>query len=295
MIFIGIDPSSAFVGLAIAQILGDGGIAIQRLKGVRCFAGDPIRSVRERVLPEIRMGVCGVPDVPLIAEALQGVLAAFVEKAPAKARGDTNHGPQASIGDAIGFVGGLSVAELLVGGVTIERVEPSPWRNSMLIWAARNGLVRVAPKRSHRRELVPEDVGRSAIRGRLTRGMNSRGVDCYWLRYHGCEHVQDVPVADGTVGLNRSRTCMACRVPVMDDAQWVRDQWKALACEIVCHFWPLEYAELVVDAKSRARTERPDHQIAGVADACEAMGVLLHAVLEHESSASSLSSKPSAL
>lgn len=59
----------------------------------------------------------------------------------------------------------------------------------------------------------------------------------------------------------------------------VRDAWKAAACAFVAHAYPQPYKRLVDDARSRARTAKHDWELAGVPDACEAVGIAIHGLM----------------
>lgn len=56
----------------------------------------------------------------------------------------------------------------------------------------------------------------------------------------------------------------------------VRDAWKATACTYVGHAFPTAFQALVDDARARARTATHAWQLAGVPDACEAVGIALY-------------------
>jgi hypothetical protein len=60
----------------------------------------------------------------------------------------------------------------------------------------------------------------------------------------------------------------------------VRNAWKAAACAFVAHAYPEPYAALVADARSRARTAKHDWELMGVPDACEAVGIALHGLVD---------------
>lgn len=60
----------------------------------------------------------------------------------------------------------------------------------------------------------------------------------------------------------------------------VRNAWKAAACAFVAHAYPEPYKELVADARSRARTAKHDWELAGVPDACEAVGIAVYGLLD---------------
>ena len=75
---------------------------------------------------------------------------------------------------------------------------------------------------------------------------------------------------------DQCRTCSSKPLPGGAD---VRDAWKAVVCEIVSKLWPGHYRELVDDARSRARTPKKDHELMGVSDACDAVGIGVHVLV----------------
>lgn len=253
--YIGCDPASDYVGLGIEQ--PDGKMEMHRRRMGKDLEG----SVQRRVWPLLQE-VAGRVDGGGVVLAL--------ERPPPTARTDTRHGHQAAIGYPIGYVSGLIAARAIQLGFEVVRVNVSPWRDSMLIDAARRGLVLDRPGRKRRRKALG---AKSPVR-RIDRGAHGeRSV--LWV---GCEHSYRLtPDADLLPQINHlveAGGCPECRRPATPDE--VRDQWKRVACQWAKHRWPDSYRRLVVEARRSARTDRPDHQLAGVPDACEAAGVAHH-------------------
>jgi Tfp pilus assembly protein PilV len=69
-----------------------------------------------------------------------------------------------------------------------------------------------------------------------------------------------------------------------------RDEWKRLACALVLAKWPEAYEAMAAPCRARARTAKPDHQIEGVSDACEAACIAFH-VLRTSGQLSAVSSQ----
>lgn len=246
-----IDPSSTYTGIAKRS-----GEDVQ-LYRVRMHPGEPERSYRERISPVLlEIPICRPEHV-------------LVEEVPDNARKDVGRsGQQAVIGRSVAYVAGLTVAGYLDRGVRVTRVQPSEWRESMLIWAARRGQLLEKPRRSQR-VIPPEQVGRN----RVTTTQRI-GAGLFRLTFE-CGHSAEVEYA----ALGETRDCKACIVRperTMDDAEWVRDEWKRIACAVVERHFPEPYAQLVAEARASARGPKPDHRLEGVSDACEALCIGLH-------------------
>tara|TARA_R110000824_G_scaffold54028_1_gene149041 strand:+ start:7101 stop:7898 length:798 start_codon:yes stop_codon:yes gene_type:complete len=258
MIF-GVDPSGSYVGLASvvdAEVTG--------LRSVRCFTGEPERSYWDRIRPAI---------LEMVGDEAVAVWA--IEKPPPTAKSSANHGHQAVIGYSVGYISGMIACGSRPWG-RVERVEVSPWRASMLIWAARRGLLLSKPPKS------PPIV--SAARKIQPYTVERYGGTCLAVVWTGCGHqlVFETFTAMQS-SLMHWAGCPQCAVVArrgapssMTPDEWRRDEWKRMACQVVEKFWPDLYVALVEDAKSRAKTIKPDHRLAGVADACEAACIALH-------------------
>ena len=107
------------------------------------FAGDVERSVRERVIPALLDAAGAIPESP--ARTQDGVSLSYEEKRtllrnagtplwleepPDFSRSDVNHGSEARIGYAEGWLSGLVAGQM---GLPTRRVTVSEWRATMLI------------------------------------------------------------------------------------------------------------------------------------------------------------------
>lgn len=297
-----IDPGNKYTGIACASWTdpsGDplgAGIELAALDGVTMFAGDVERAVRERVVPGLldMVGTIPVQEKPATTylehfdlldaeqqrETLLRVLRSsgtplWFEEPPDFSRSDVHHGSEARIGYAEGWLSGLVAGQM---GLTTHRVTVSAWRATMIATCGKRGLYVTAPSRRTAPTALAMAAQRSTVTGRPGGG--------FVRTFTECEHTQSfASFAD----LKRSTgTCAACAVPTkaIDPADWVRDEWKRIACQGIQRFWPELYAPLVATARGRRRpksgatapTEIPDHQVTGVPDACEAAWIAVHAL-----------------
>lgn len=239
---VGVDPSNSWVGLARAD-----GERLAELVAVRCFPGEPERTVHERIRPWMPRDPRGWSLV--------------LEEPPPASR--ANHGRQAPIGYAVGYMSGLIAAGWPPRAVS--KVQVSAWRDAMIVLAARRGLLLEKPTRR------PKPKGLKGRMGKLRRAQGRPGLVVTWL---GCDHEQ-VFESLSALQANTPPACPDCAGVVveadgMDDHEWRRDEWKRIACHGIAELWPGLYQPVVDDARSRARSNRPDHRLEGVADACEA-------------------------
>lgn len=253
---VGIDHSNRYTGLACVRPAERLEERLVGFTSIVMFAGDVERSILERIRP-----------------ALDGWLVAgsqiWVEEAPPTARADVEHGHQGAIGFAQGWLAGAIVGRYL-GTHAVHRVGPGRWRPTMLVEAARAGFLLEEPRR-----------GRSSpTASRVQRFKVERDGTGFVRIWNGCDHRE--PFANfASLQMASATSCPMCaagvRVPRgTSEADAIRDAWKEAACRFVGRFWPTQYNELVRVARARASTSPPDHQVAGVADACEAVGIALH-------------------
>lgn len=193
----------------------------------------------------------------------------IIERVPPAARADTGHGWQAAIGDSTGWIGGLVGGMLLANDYDRHpsRVRPGPWRASMLLLSTKWGHHLMRPKERLALSKTPDTVG-------TVKRADGGGFNLEW---QDCDHVW---FANDLATLQRKPdTCPECGDRTRSRADRIRDAWKETAVEFVHTFWPEPLRELVEAARSRARKKsKPMHQLAGVADACEAVGVACHAL-----------------
>lgn len=260
-VVLGIDQSNTATGLACVRAHPD------PRKRVHAFLAHPmldgeegvVRSVTERVWPTLRGWLGENP----------GPAHVWVELAPPTMRADVNHGAQAAIGFAQGWLGGLIAGGLLEGGCDVHLAPVSDWRATMLRTAIEIGCPLSPPRRG--REDAPDA---NPERFRVASG----GGTSFVRTWTGCGHEERLR---DFAELNEAQTtrCPACRGsrPTMSSAEAVRDAWKAIACLFVRALAPTGYGQLVAQARGRARKkDAPDHHLVGVADACEAVGIALH-------------------
>lgn len=297
-----VDPGNKYTGIACAywadppgDPLGTG-MALAALDGVTMFSGDVERSVRERVVPRLldMVGTIPVQEKPATTylehfdlldpgqqrETFSRVLRSsgtplWFEEPPDFSRSDVHHGSEARIGYAEGWLSGLVAGQV---GLPTHRVTVSAWRATMIATCGKRGLYVTAPSRRTAPTALAMAAQRSTVTGRPGGGFTRTFTDC--------GHAQSFA---SFVDLKRSTgTCATCAVPVktVDPADWVRDEWKRIACQGIQRSWPDLYAPLVATARGRRRakpgeaapTEIPDHQVAGIADACEAAWIAVHAL-----------------
>lgn len=258
--FVGIDQSNSYTGIAIAPSAWAGGL--QSLGFVIMYQGDVERSYRERILPAL-------PDQ---------VHAIGIEKSAGVARSDTNHGKQAVIGEALGWLGGLIASPYVARGIPVLRPEPGEWRQSLRLYAAEKG--ELLPEVTRAQVVAQAEIANAPKPDRLgdltrTFVTTVKGAKIVFTsKWSRCGHpwsgslaeLQDVPAA-----------CPRCAKGTrIDPAALVRDAWKKWSCDAARRLFPDSYEELVSGARARARTDKPDHQLGGVSDACDAAGVLIH-------------------
>lgn len=186
-------------------------------------------------------------------------------------RADVHHGAQAEIGFAQGWLGGLVAGRLHAIGAAVHLAPVQDWRDHMLEVAAEIGAPMVAPRRG-RAALGPETAVERFRLGSEPGGAITRT----WLP---CAHQERFPDY-GMLARAQTVRCPLCpraARPKASAAESVRDAWKATACRFVEQLALGAYMELVADARSRARAaDMPDHQLVGVSDACEAVGIALY-------------------
>lgn len=270
MVVVGIDPSNAHTGLASVRAAVAFRDRLVDARAVTMLGGDDgvIRSVVERLHPVLDGWL------PREGVALARGARIYVEQAPPTARKDTGHGAQAEIGFAQGWLAG-AITSPWFGRCPVRRVGPSPWRAYMLVEAAREGLLLPEPGRKNVVTVAPGQVQRFTV---------SRDGVAYDRTWAGCGHQEHFETF-GALHAAQAARCPGCEKGVapargQSEAEAVREAWKATACRFVAHFWPGIYEALCAPARERAHTNPPDHRLAGVSDACEAVGVALFGLSE---------------
>jgi hypothetical protein len=263
-VVISIDPGNAYTGMAM---LVQGYPEEARMARVCMYDGDPVRSVRERVGPMLcnwimvarHMG-CACPVV-------------LIERCPPTARKDANHGKQAQIGFALGWLSGLIAGYLMVAtmnAIRIELVDVAEWRKGLsddpLFMRKAQPEVVVMPK-TQRFE------------------MQRNGNGGYIRVWSGCGHREVLPRWADIQHLAPPVKCPACETATGDRAKIVRDEWKERACAYVSRAYP-ELLEAVVEEarKTAINKDKPVHELAGVADASEALCIARYGVKKYSDS-----------
>lgn len=260
---VGVDPSAEYTGLAVVRPGPGDRVELVDLTFAIMLARNATRSVVERIHPW------------LDARAFPGA-AIWLERPPPTARSDAGHGAQAAIGDSIGWVGGL-IAGRYVATCRVHRVLPTDWRRTLLLEAARSGLLLSDPSRA-----TPPKEGaplRPGVRAKVDRGTAPGELVRSWS---GCDHRQRFANYE-SLTLSTATSCPDCAArpaPRWDRAAEVRAGWKRAACRWVAHCWPDDYARLVEGARARSKVAKEPWELAGVADACEAVGIAVHGLRE---------------
>lgn len=190
-----------------------------------------------------------------------------VERPPMVVSKDVAHGSQAAIGYALGRMSGLVEGMLHAHRVPYVLVDVGDWRDTMLATSTRMGVP--ASKPGTQPKPTPMFGARQRVRLERTDGQLEAVYEC--------GHRRPVPSIDA---LPRIASCPKCSAtpPEMKRSDWVRGEWKRLACELVRAHWPGPYAELVATARAAARTDKADHELVGVSDAAEAVWIAVHGV-----------------
>lgn len=263
---VGFDPGSEYIGIATLRTTDAGEVATAEFHSIRCLS-DPERTFRERVFPELDKLRRKATSILFVTEV----------PPPTSHEGQGHRIGQAAIGYPLGYCAGLAAAVFLSDPNLVHpvlRVPVTAWRDSMLVNAARDGCVLVRPGTKLARIGTKR---RSDIDGTTRTG--DGGFDVAW---RSCAHLHRVATYAALLSPDMPTECPVCH-PVagatFDSVDDVRDEWKAAACRIAEHLHPEAYASLVADAKSRAKTVDLEHRLAGVPDACEALGMAYHGLL----------------
>ena len=253
---LGVDPGSEHVGLAV------------RVNDEVVYLG------AVRMLPELHRSWARIDDV---LTRYQGFDAVLIERPPPTVRADVEHGPQAVIGYAIGRVTGAVESWCWSRGIVPQLVDVSTWRDAMLVDANRRGLRLVKPSRHAvpDRGNAPARFDAFTVKQTPGTGGATGRPPSFDLEYTACGHRHVAGSFDQLAAARRAHpTCAICS-PAAKPAgpADVRERWKEAACAYANLVAPSAYRALVEHTRSRAKTIRHDWQLAGVADACEALGL----------------------
>jgi hypothetical protein len=245
MVVIAADMDNQHTGLAL--VAGAPG-AEQVLDVARVVMGpDPFAGAVGRVAPIAARWLDAHPGARLV-----------IERPPPMVRSDVHHGPQAAIGDALGWVSG-ALAGALSGRLTAPpcRVSSSDWRAVLAPVAARHGVS------------LPTSPGQARPAGgrpELVRAPDLR------LRF-GCGH--EVPFNPARAA-SAPASCPTCAGRRADPAEARRDWHKQRAWMVAEAVAPALMARVLEEAKATARSEREPWRMAGVDDVADAVCLGLH-------------------
>ena len=263
---VAVDPGNSYTGIACAWSRSPNDEpVVERFTGVVMIDGQVERSVAERLFPlvaQLSSASCGS----------MGTVLAF-EEPPEYSRSDVGHGSEARIGYAEGWLSGLIAGSV---GLPTRRVAVSAWRDHMLVFAARRGLLLAKPTRAAA-PIGPAKFQRFEVRSNEP---PLRGFTRVWLGCAGGTNHEESFVSLAALTASTASSCPVCATSALtlEAAGWVRDEWKRMACEAAERFWPRQYAEALAPALERARLPKPAHQLGGVADGCEALWIALYAL-----------------
>lgn len=252
MIVVGLDLSNTYCGIAVVEAEArDDRPELVRLASVPGAGTQEARKTAARV-HEVLDG--SRPDVVW-----------FERPPPSGSKGE--HGRRlVELGYGLGWICGLTIGAFPPGTPCTE-VQPGAWRDTMLERSEAWG-VPASP---------PSDVPPAIVRSGGVTIDRGDGPGKYVVRY-ACGHAVKVSGGLPAVQARVARPCLECQDPrrVPDSLDWKTDEWKRIACALTAAHWPAPYEVLVTAARARARTNPPDHRLAGVHDACEAAWVAVH-------------------
>lgn len=207
------------------------------------MGGDPYEAIMRRVAPVVIGWLEQQPTARLL-----------IERPPGKVSASLQHGPQAVIGEAQGWVAGV-----LAGAVGARlaaapvRVPNGTWHDTLALVAARRGVS--LPTEARRGAGPPPELVRVGAELRLR-----------WA----CGHDRPFNPAQAA---SAPQSCPSCAKAPADARRDLRKQraWtlaQALAPELM--------ARVAAEASAKARGEREPWRLAGVDDVADAVGVGLH-------------------
>jgi len=266
VIALGVDPSSTRTGIALLRHEGS---------VVHCLHLGSVSTRTDRRWPALALRHhIDQEALPTVSRSPIDVLA--IERPPPAALSDVARASQADVGWGTGIAAGIVLGLAEACSWRVQRAEMVPvsdWRATAITFCARRGLLLQRPRRGQPTTTTPR---RGAGLLRMER-VPERGL----VALFRCGHTISLPNGYDDVVAGKTSACPECLAPKgLTEAEAVRDAWKALACSAVEHLWPGPFGALVLDARSRARTNPPPHRLVGVADACEAALVALHSIQE---------------
>ena len=210
-----------------------------------------------------------------------------VEEPPFKVRADVRHGSQAEIGYRLGVVSAAWLATLLPLAPTLAAppghvaVPVASWRTTMIALAPAWG----APVDAATAAQPVRTLGAPPVRWSVDHSYRQEVTVSDLIRVVAspCKHTMLVSLP----GLEHlPTTCDQCEGEgnrrADKRAEDVTERWKRLAVFTALRIWPHVVEPLRDAARLRARTEKPDHQLVGVPDACEAIWLGVHTAMKEK-------------
>jgi hypothetical protein len=249
---------------------------------------DPSKTYTGHALLDCPLG--GIPDKPPPLLALEAVRTAgdrdkamgklyplakraaspgglwCVEVPPAKLRRDQHASHVSGAGPA--WFGGMIQGWAWSLHTDTKEMQVDTWRGTALACAVKWGQPMTKPRLSRAASQLPDNPVKKVDR------LDAATVIVHRACGHSHRVNQAYLVNQGPPSCPTCHAKTASRRPTADK----RDLWKERACQFVEAFWPDQYERLVGPARARARGDKPDHQLSGVADACEAVGIALGAL-----------------
>lgn len=249
---VSLDLSTTFVGVASRSTAG---LALQ---AIRCAKGPGMN------LGPMQKQVWGALDALHQQEPITAVV---VEVAP-RQFGDDDSGRaevQAAIGFALGRAAMIGECWAYLHGIHVRFVPNGDWR----VWVRDVWARTVRDPRTSTRARAP------------TAQPPRRDGSGFVMAFAGCDHTWRAP--DLYALQKRPDHCPMCSGS--NTAAPDRMAHKALWVDIAARAWPAEVEVVAAPARARAKkADRPLHQLAGVADACDAALMLQYAISNPEAS-----------
>lgn len=277
---VGIDPSNTFTGLgALLHQLGDPVPKIApvlRWWTARSMPGfERVDEGVDFVVTEfqlLRDSYWNALDHHGIEDETMRTIHVRIEEPPETVHSDVNHGHQAALGWKLGYLVGGIARGIRQPLVRVERISSSAWRAKMLQLSTIWGVPAREPGKTGPMTALSGDAAKG-----FTQSMNveRRQGGGFFVAWVGCGHKTVVEGGLEQLKAFPHRRCPECHLTPLterpSDPNWRREAWKYLACELMKAHWPTWYEATARETRDRARDkDKPDHQLAGLADACEA-------------------------
>lgn len=258
---IGIDPGSDYLGLSTVM-MNETSMTSPALYRLRMGGLD--------------LGVAANKVVEIIeASALghNGPILLNYEIPPPTARKDANHGFQAPIGWKLGIITGAIISPFLLRDeIVVKGIDVTDWRQQLFVFAAQWGP---GLSRPSRKQIVASNPTTSST---FLQSPLKTLKDKTWEGTYSCGH--KLAFKNLAAVQSAPKNCPVCcpdNEGKRDVAVEIRAAWKSLSCRFTKHHFPEAYGNLVNEAKLRARSQKMDHELNGVSDACDAMCICVAA------------------